>query len=39
MRCTSTSESIVEEKMEPDSSSSRRSSAAFTMFPLCASAM
>ena len=36
-RCSSTSESLVEVKIEPRSSSSNRSSVAFVRFPLCAS--
>ena len=38
-RCTITSESIDEEKMEPRSSRSTRSSPALVMLPLCARAM
>ncbi len=38
-RCTMTSESMDDAKMEPRSSRSARSSPAFTILPLCASAM
>ncbi len=39
MRCTMTSLSMVEAKIDPSASSAPRSSTALVMLPLCASAM